>query len=199
MVRKTLDDGPSIGELVDRAEVILSGSCREPPSTPSRWCSHGSKRERVARGVSLKDLAERSGIALATLSRLEGGKIRTPPLRRYRGSTALGLELRLRVRGSVPGKAESPTPRLTLHSIWNFRPFSITRFCTNSYRTLSSDHLENLNEDDLKAWLTLESGDGPWPRSSRRLWLARFRRPFGPHSRKRWSDRVSQSGAAQTH
>ena len=130
MVRKTLDDGPSIGELVDRGEVdperIMSGTAFDA----LQMVLSRLKRERVARGVSLKDLAERSGIALATLSRLEGGKNPNPTFETLsRIATALGLELRLDVVAPCQGKCRAvPRPRLTLHSIWNFKPFSITRF-----------------------------------------------------------------------
>ena len=94
MVRKTPDDGPSIGELVDRGEVdperIMSGTAFDAlQMVLSRPQAGASSQGRS----SPKDLAERSGIASATLSRLGGREESgTRPLRRYGGSPPrLGL------------------------------------------------------------------------------------------------------------
>ena len=67
------------------------------------------KRARQERGLSLSEISRRSGIDLASLSRLEGGKNPNPTLEtlsRYADALGLRLELSL-VETGVPISASS--------------------------------------------------------------------------------------------
>jgi transcriptional regulator with XRE-family HTH domain len=156
-VRQTFEDSPSVGELVDRGEVdperIMSGTAFDA----LQMVLSRLKRERVARGVSLQELAELSGIALATLSRLEGGKNPNPTFETLsRFAAALGLELRLDVvapseEAAEPSDAEAHS---RLHrELQDVLGHSMLTRAHQVYRRTFS----NLNEDDLQAWLTLEA------------------------------------------
>jgi DNA-binding phage protein len=95
-VRELFQDRPSVKTLVERGEIdpdrIMTGDAQE-----SLLQGLIELREaRQARGLSLSEIARRSGIDLASLSRLEGGKNSNPTfetLSRY--AEALGLRLKL--------------------------------------------------------------------------------------------------------
>jgi len=156
-VRQTLEDGPSLRELVDRGDVDPERIMSAPAFDALHVVLSRLKREREARGMSLKELAERSGIALATLSRLEGGKNPNPTFETLsRFAAALGLELRLDVvapseEGAEPSDAEAHS---RLHrELQDVLGHSILSRAHQVYRRTFS----NLNEDDLQAWLSVEA------------------------------------------
>lgn len=156
-VRQTLEDGPSLQDLVERGDVDPERIMSAPAFDALQIVLSRLKRERVARGVSLKDLAERSGIALATLSRLEGGKNPNPTFETLsRFAAALGLELRLDV--VAPSEAGAESSGAEVHSqlhreLQDVLGHSILTRAHQVYRRTFSE----LDEDDLQAWLTLEA------------------------------------------
>ena len=103
-VRETFRDRPSIRTVIERGEIdperIMTGSAEE--SLLKGLVD--LKRARQERGLSLSEIARRSGIDLASLSRLEGGKNPNPTfetLSRYADALGLRLELSL-VETGVP-------------------------------------------------------------------------------------------------
>jgi DNA-binding phage protein len=94
LVRELFRDRPSVETLIERGEIdperILTGAAEESLFKGLIEL----KQARQARGLSLSEVARRSGIDLASLSRLEGGKNPNPTfetLSRY--AEALGLRL----------------------------------------------------------------------------------------------------------
>jgi DNA-binding phage protein len=95
-VRELFADRPSVKSLIDRGEIdserIMTGTAEE-----SLLETLGAlERARQSAGLSLTEIARRSGIDLASLSRLEAGKNPNPTfetLSRY--AAALGLRLNL--------------------------------------------------------------------------------------------------------
>jgi DNA-binding phage protein len=114
-VRELFADRPSVKSLIDRGEIdsqrITTGTAEE-----SLLETLGTlERARQSLGLSLTEIARRSGIDLASLSRLEAGKNPNPTfetLSRY--AAALGLRLNLSLveieemasARSAPGEAE---------------------------------------------------------------------------------------------
>ncbi len=103
-VRETFRDRPSIRTLIERGEIdperIMTGSAEK--SLLKGLVD--LKRARQDRGLSLSEISRRSGIDLASLSRLEGGKNPNPTfetLSRYADALGLRLELSL-VETGVP-------------------------------------------------------------------------------------------------
>ncbi len=94
-VREKFKDRPTIEELVARGD--LTGQ----PMTHGlhlelRALLHDLKQVRESAGVSLADLAEKSGIDKAALSRLENGVQANPTLETLaRYAAALGKQIRL--------------------------------------------------------------------------------------------------------
>ncbi len=103
-VRAAFRDRPSLQSLIDRGEI-----------DPERIMTLGAeesllkglielKRARQVRGLSLSEVSRRSGIDLASLSRLEAGKNPNPTfetLSRYADALGLRLELSF-VESGVP-------------------------------------------------------------------------------------------------
>ena len=95
-VRELFADRPSVKSLIDRGEIdferITTGAAEE-----SLLVALGAlEKARLSAGLSLTEIARRSGIDLASLSRLEAGKNPNPTfetLSRY--AAALGLRLNL--------------------------------------------------------------------------------------------------------
>ena len=103
-VRETFRDRPSIRTLIERGEIdperIMTGSAEESLLKGLVEL----KRARQDCGLSLSEISRRSGIDLASLSRLEGGKNPNPTfetLSRYADALGLRLELSL-VETGVP-------------------------------------------------------------------------------------------------
>jgi DNA-binding Xre family transcriptional regulator len=103
-VRETFRDRPSISTLIERGEIdaerIMTRSAEE---SLLRGLVE-LKRARQDRGLSLSEISRRSGIDLASLSRLEAGKNPNPTfetLSRYADALGLRLELSL-VETGVP-------------------------------------------------------------------------------------------------
>ncbi len=103
-VRETFRDRPSISTLIERGEIaperIMTRSAEE---SLIRGLVE-LKRARQDRGLSLSEISRRSGIDLASLSRLEAGKNPNPTfetLSRYADALGLRLELSL-VETGVP-------------------------------------------------------------------------------------------------
>ncbi|MEW4568882.1 helix-turn-helix transcriptional regulator [Tautonia sp. JC769] len=97
-IRQSYVDRPSVRELVDRGdldpEAITAGNVRYA----LRLAVAALKSAREAKGLSLADVAQRSGIDRAALSRLENEHNVNPKLEtlgRYAG--ALGLELTIAI------------------------------------------------------------------------------------------------------
>jgi transcriptional regulator with XRE-family HTH domain len=111
-LRARYTDRPTRDELIARGDI-----------DPDRIMTGGAffalldalarlRQERQARGLSLADVAERSGIDPATLSRLDGGKNPNPTyetLSRFAEAVGLRLTLGL-VDPGVPGAGEEWTP-----------------------------------------------------------------------------------------
>ncbi len=103
-VRETFRDRPSIPTLIERGEI-------DPERIMTRSAEESLlrglvelKRARQDRGLSLSEISRRSGIDLASLSRLEAGKNPNPTfetLSRYADALGLRLELSL-VETGVP-------------------------------------------------------------------------------------------------
>ena len=95
-VRELFADRPSVKSLIDRGEIdsdrITTGTAEE-----SLLETLGAlEKARQSLGLSLTEIARRSGIDLASLSRLEAGKNPNPTfetLSRY--AAALGLRLKI--------------------------------------------------------------------------------------------------------
>ena len=95
-VRELFADRPSVKSLIDRGEIdsdrITTGTAEE-----SLLETLGAlEKARHSLGLSLTEIARRSGIDLASLSRLEAGKNPNPTfetLSRY--AAALGLRLKI--------------------------------------------------------------------------------------------------------
>ena len=103
-VRETFRDRPSIRTLIERGEIdperIMTGSAEESLLKGLVEL----KQARQDRGLTLSEISRRSGIDLASLSRLEGGKNPNPTfetLSRYADALGLRLELSL-VETGVP-------------------------------------------------------------------------------------------------
>ena len=107
--------------------------------------------------MSLTDLADRSGIALATLSRLEAGKNPNPTFETLsRIATALGLELKLDVVDRSHEKAVlsgSETNSAFLEGLRDSLGQTIVARAHHVYR----QSFANLTEDDIQAWVALEA------------------------------------------
>jgi DNA-binding Xre family transcriptional regulator len=103
-VRETFRDRPSISTLIERGDL-------DPERIMTRSAEESLlrglvelKRARQDRGLSLSEISRRSGIDLASLSRLEAGKNPNPTfetLCRYADALGLRLELSL-VETGVP-------------------------------------------------------------------------------------------------
>ncbi|MGO9470515.1 MAG: helix-turn-helix domain-containing protein [Isosphaeraceae bacterium] len=97
-VRDLFQNRPSVQSLIDCGEIdrdrVTTGTAEESLlKTLSAL-----QRARQSRGLSLTEIARRSGIDLACLSRLEGGKNPNPTfetLSRYAAALGLRLELSL--------------------------------------------------------------------------------------------------------
>ena len=94
-VRQLFQDRPSVKTLIERSEIdperIMTGTAEESLLKALSALSHA----RQSRGLSLSEIARRSGIDLASLSRLETGKNPNPTfetLSRY--ADAMGLRPR---------------------------------------------------------------------------------------------------------
>lgn len=111
-IRAHFADRPTRDELIARGDI-----------DPDRIMTGGAffglhdalarlKQERQARGLSLADMAGRSGIDPATLSRLEGGKNPNPTYETLsRFAEALGLRLTLGlVDPGAPGASDELSP-----------------------------------------------------------------------------------------
>jgi DNA-binding phage protein len=96
--RDVFRDRPSIPTLIERSEI---DPARIMTLTAEETLLKGLidlRDARVARGLSLSEVARRSGIDLASLSRLEAGKNPNPTfetLSRYAQALGLRLELAL--------------------------------------------------------------------------------------------------------
>ena len=95
-VRELFADRPSVKSLIDRGEIdsdrITTGTAEESLLLTLR----ALEKARQSLGLSLTEIARRSGIDLASLSRLEAGKTSDPTfetLSRY--AAALGLRLKI--------------------------------------------------------------------------------------------------------
>jgi DNA-binding Xre family transcriptional regulator len=114
-VRETFRDRPSIQTLIERGEI-------DPERIMTRSAEESLlkglvelKRARQDRGLSLSEISRRSGIDLASLSRLEAGKNPNPTfetLSRYADALGLRLELSL-VEAGAP--VPSPSDYRTSH------------------------------------------------------------------------------------
>ena len=101
-VRETFRDRPSLPTLIERGEI-------DPERIMTRSAEESLlrglvelKRARRDRGLSLSEISRRSGIDLASLSRLEAGKNPNPTfetLSRYADALGLRLELSLMETG----------------------------------------------------------------------------------------------------
>jgi DNA-binding phage protein len=107
-VRESFQDRPSVKTLIERGEIdperIMTGTAEE--SLLKGLIELRSARQ--TRGLSLSEISRRSGIDLASLSRLEGGKNPNPTfetLSRYAEALGLRLELSL-VEVGAPAIAE---------------------------------------------------------------------------------------------
>ena len=97
-VRELFRDRPSVETLIERGEIdperIMTGAAEE---SLLKGLSE-LRQARHARGLSLSEVSRRSGIDLASLSRLEAGKNPNPTfetLSRYAEAMGLRLELSL--------------------------------------------------------------------------------------------------------
>jgi DNA-binding Xre family transcriptional regulator len=95
-VRATFRDRPGLPSLIDRGEIDPERIMTLAAEESLLKGLIELKRARQDRGLSLSDVSRRSGIDLASLSRLEAGKNPNPTfetLSRY--ADALGLRLEL--------------------------------------------------------------------------------------------------------
>jgi DNA-binding phage protein len=97
-VRDSFRDRPSIATLIERGEIdherIMTGAVEESLLKGLIEL----RQARQVRGLSLSEVSRRSGIDLASLSRLEAGKNPNPTfetLSRYAEALGLRLELSL--------------------------------------------------------------------------------------------------------
>jgi len=97
-VRELFQDRPSVKTLIERGEIdperIMTGTAEESLLKALSTLSQA----RQSRGLSLSEIARRSGIDLASLSRLESGKNPNPTfetLCRYADAMGFRLELSL--------------------------------------------------------------------------------------------------------
>ncbi len=118
-VRESFTDRPSIKTLIERGEIdadrIMTGTAEE---TVLRALS-ALREARQSRGLSLSEIARRSDIDLASLSRLETGKNPNPTfetLSRYADALGLRIELSLiEIEPSAPASSidtNVPSPAL---------------------------------------------------------------------------------------
>jgi DNA-binding phage protein len=110
-VRELFQDRPSVESLIDRGEIdpdrIMPGAAQESLVKGLM----DLKGARQARGLSLSEISRRSGIDLASLSRLEAGKNPNPTfetLSRYAEAMGLRLDVSL-VEIEVPVRSEAGT------------------------------------------------------------------------------------------
>jgi DNA-binding phage protein len=108
-VRAAFRDRPTLQTLIERGEIdperIMTLAAEESLLKGLAEL----KRAREDRGLSLSEISRRSGIELASLSRLEGGKNPNPTfetLSRYAHALGLRLELSL-VESEVPVGGQS--------------------------------------------------------------------------------------------
>jgi DNA-binding phage protein len=97
-VRELFEDRPSVKNLIERGEIdpelITTGNAEESLLKALSTLSQA----RQSRGLSLSEIGRRSGIDMASLSRLETGKNPDPTfetLSRYADALGLRLELSL--------------------------------------------------------------------------------------------------------
>jgi transcriptional regulator with XRE-family HTH domain len=110
-IREEYADRPGLDELVRRGQA-----------DPERVTTMGAlgalvkatadvRRARQAKGLSLTEVSRRSGLPLATLSRLESGKNPRPTfetLARYAAGVGLDLAISVRERGESPRQPSGP-------------------------------------------------------------------------------------------
>ncbi len=103
-VRATFRDRPSLQSLIDRGEIDPERIMTLAAEESLLKGLIELKRARQDRGLSLSEVSRRSGIDLASLSRLEAGKNPNPTfetLSRYADALGLRLELSF-VESGVP-------------------------------------------------------------------------------------------------
>ena len=103
MIREKFKDRPTLEELEARGE--LSG---EPMKNGAyfavRVLLHELKQARLAAGITLADVADRSGIDETTLSKLENGRQRNPTADTlWRYANGVGKRLLLTFANAEPG------------------------------------------------------------------------------------------------
>jgi DNA-binding Xre family transcriptional regulator len=97
-VRALFQDRPSAKTLIERGELDPERIMTIAAQESLLQGLNELKRARLARGLSLSEISRRSGIDLASLSRLEGGKNPNPTfetLSRYAQALDLRLDLLL--------------------------------------------------------------------------------------------------------
>lgn len=103
-VRATFRDRPSLQTLIERGEIDPERIMTLAAEESLLKGLIALKRARQGRGLSLSEVSRRSGIDLASLSRLEAGKNPNPTfetLSRYADALGLRLELTL-VKSDAP-------------------------------------------------------------------------------------------------
>jgi DNA-binding phage protein len=102
-VRATFRDRPSLQTLIERGEIDPERIMTLAAEESLLKGLIALKRARQDRGLSLSEVSRRSGIDLASLSRLEAGKNPNPTfetLSRYADALGLRLELTLVENGA---------------------------------------------------------------------------------------------------
>jgi DNA-binding Xre family transcriptional regulator len=108
-VRATFRDRPDLPSLIDRGEIDPERIMTLAAEESLLKGLIELKRARQDRGLSLSEISRRSGIDLASLSRLEAGKNPNPTfetLSRYADALGLRLELSF-VESGVPAAGPS--------------------------------------------------------------------------------------------
>jgi ribosome-binding protein aMBF1 (putative translation factor) len=102
-IRASYADRPSVRELVERGDLDPDTIGAGNVSYALLKTAAALKAAREARGLSLADVSERSGIDRAALSRLENGQNLNPKIEtigRYAG--ALGMEVVISISEPTP-------------------------------------------------------------------------------------------------
>lgn len=105
-VRETLRDHPDYDELVARGDIDPAETTTLGEYLAVRQALAALKRERIRKGLSLTDVAERSGLDRAAISKLENGHQLNPTLATLaRYAAGVGKRLRL-----VIADPDAPAP-----------------------------------------------------------------------------------------
>jgi ribosome-binding protein aMBF1 (putative translation factor) len=98
-------DRPSLQELVDRGDVGQVFTMGEYWELRKTFAALKALRER--QGLSISDLADRTGMDRAMISRLENGQVDNPTIATVsRYALALGKRVEVRLIDAAPGGSE---------------------------------------------------------------------------------------------